>query len=118
MTDVINILTLNVNNISSPRKVKLLSQCLRNMDIQIGLLQEVGTSELHNIFGYNIESNVLPDERGTAVVIQDHIPYKDVIKLPDGRGIALRVENIHIVNVYAPSGSQKRRERQKFLRLI
>jgi exonuclease III len=38
----------------------------------------------------------------------------DVRHTPTGRGITAHYENIQIVNIYAPSGSEKRRDRDKF----
>jgi len=45
------IATLNINAISSPVKIKMLTNILLGQDIDILLLQEVANDDLSNIYG-------------------------------------------------------------------
>jgi len=45
---------------------------------------------------------------------RDLIRLTDIERLPTGRGIAAIFENITIVDIYAPSGAERRREREDF----
>jgi exonuclease III len=82
-------------------------------DIDILLLQEV----MHNNFDilpqYNKYINVGIEQRGTAIFTKDHIRLENLHQLPTGRGIAGRYKNLYIINVYAPSGAEKK-ERNDF----
>ena len=45
---------------------------------------------------------------------RDHIKLTDIECLPTGRGMAAIFENITTVNIYAPSGAERRRDRENF----
>ena len=53
--------------------------------------------------------------RGTAILARQdlHITHIDI--LPSGRATAVVFSGIRIINVYAPSGTAKRTERERFL---
>jgi exonuclease III len=42
------------------------------------------------------------------------LPNTNVKKIPSGRAMAAECFGIHLVNVYAPSGTAMRREREEF----
>ena len=68
-----------------------------------------------SIPGYNVISNVNVVERGTAIALRDHLKFSHVESSLDSRLICLRLEsNATLCNVYAPSGSQRRAEREEF----
>lgn len=77
-------------------------------------LQEVENEEL-TLPGYNIVFNVDHSRRGTAIALKDFIKFTHVEKSLDSRMITLRVLNTTIANVYAPSGTAMRAERERFL---
>ena len=114
MQNTYNILTLNINNIQSNEKFRILSRTLNTLDIDIALLQEVNSPNIHNVYGYNAEVNTDYTTRGTAILLKQNITYDDVKMTSDCRGISVVVENVTIVNVYGPSGANKRTERNKF----
>lgn len=76
-------------------------------------LQEVENEEL-TLPGYNIVFNVDHSRRGTAIALKDFIKFTHVEKSLDSRMITLRVLNTTIANVYAPSGTAMRAERERF----
>ena len=51
------IATLNINAISSPMKIKMLTNFLLGQDIDIALLQEVANEDLSNIYGHSVHIN-------------------------------------------------------------
>jgi exonuclease III len=52
--------------------------------------------------------------RGTAILIKEGIHFSNLKRLPSGRGMALHLQNICTITDYAPSGENKRREREDF----
>ena len=51
--------------------------------------------------------------RGTTILSRDQLQLTNIVRLPTGRGMAARFQNVILVNIYAPSGAE-RREREKF----
>lgn len=76
-------------------------------------LQEVENEQL-TLPGYNVVCNVDHARRGTAIALKEHIKFSHIEKSLDGRLIAVRVHNTTLCNVYAPSGSVLRAERERF----
>jgi len=76
-------------------------------------LQEVAIDSF-KLYGYQEIVNLNPQKRGTAILCKESFKIGDVVKLADGRGIAMEVEGVLFVNVYAPWGSQNRQERAAF----
>ena len=58
--------------------------------------------------------NVGTDELGTAILTKNSISFERVEMLPNGRGMSGVYHNTYFINVYAPSGTNKRKERNDF----
>ena len=52
--------------------------------------------------------------RGTAILARHDLPLTKVTSLPTGRAIAADYNGIRLVNVYAPAGTAKRTDRERF----
>lgn len=109
-----NIATVNINTISSETKLNALRSFARNHDIDIMFLQEVENDKL-SIPGYTVVCNVDHARRGTAIALKEHIQFSNVERSLDSRLLAMRINNVTLVCIYAPSGSQYRAERKYFL---
>lgn len=83
------------------------------MEIDIAFLQEVESEQLV-LPGYSVVCNVDHTRRGTAIALKEHMQFSNVEKSLDGRITALRVKNTTLCNVYAPSGTAFRAERERF----
>jgi exonuclease III len=114
MPYICKIMTLNINGMTADTKYEMLTDTLRRNEIDIALLQEVTTNKLDDMPGYNTIYNIGTDRRGTAIMAKKCLEIKDVRRIPTGRGIAAQIGEIWIVNIYAPSGSARRREREHF----
>ena len=114
MTAVIKLATLNINAITNRTRVGMLTEYIRRHDLDIVFLQEITDPELLPMPGYNIYYNIGSDMRGTAIVARNGIVLMNVHKLPSGRAIAAEWKGLYIVNIYAPSGTGKRTEREYF----
>jgi exonuclease III len=52
--------------------------------------------------------------RGIAILTKDCNQLTDIQCIPTRRGIYAQFNGMKIINIYAPSGSEKRRERDEF----
>jgi exonuclease III len=55
--------------------------------------------------------------RGTAILARYDFPLNNVTRLPPGRAIAAEYNGVGFINVYAPTGSAKRADREQFFNL-
>jgi exonuclease III len=91
-----------------------LGDFLSQQDNDIALLQEVTNSNLTCIRNYTVHGNIGTEGRGTAFLSKTGISITDVTRIPSGRGIAANPFGKRIVNIYAPSGAEKKAEREHF----
>jgi exonuclease III len=54
------------------------------------------------------------EKRGTAILVKVEIPLTDIKCLPSGRGITIKYKGISVINIYAPSGAEKKQNRDVF----
>jgi exonuclease III len=108
------IATTNINGIASHVRLRMLEDYLRQQDIDIVLLQEVTNTKITSIRKYNAYVKVSTENRGTAILAKEGLSLTDITRLRSRRGIAVCYEGIRIINMHAPSGVEKRRERKDF----
>lgn len=112
--NTIRIATLNINGVSALTRITMLADFLRRWEIDVLLVQEVTQPVLHGFVGYNTYYNIGTSRRGTAVIAREGFHLTIVNRLPSGRAMSVRVRDICIINVYAPSGTARRQEREHF----
>lgn len=105
------IATVNLNSTSTDVNKGLLRDFVYNHDIDIVMLQEVAYDNFLFIPTHFPLVNISEDNKGTAVLIRKSFNFKDVLLDPNGRIVSFVLNNINYVNIYAHSGSDKRRER-------
>jgi exonuclease III len=92
----------------------MLDAFVRSHELDILLMQEV-TNPFNNGFqGYNIHYNIGTSRRGSAILTRESIVLTNITRIPSGRAIAGTFGALLIANVYAPSGTSKRTEREDF----
>jgi exonuclease III len=67
-----------------------------------------------DVAGYDINVNVGSAMRGTVIMARRHIPLTNVVSLLSERAMAAKYKGLLLVNIYAPSGTAKRDEREHF----
>ena len=107
-----NLTSSNINTITNATKIDALRSFIRTLNLDIVFLQEVENNQL-SFPGFNVVCNVDHSRRGTAIALRDHIVFSHVERSLDGRLIALRVQNTTLCNIYAPSGTALRAERER-----
>ena len=70
--------------------------------------------ELQTMPGYDMHYNIGSHRCGTAIVARNDIALTNINKISSGRAIAAEYKGLHIVNIYAPSGTAKQAEREHF----
>jgi len=63
---------------------------------------------------YKAHTNVGINNRGTALLTREPITLTNITRLPSGRGMAACYRGAWIVNIYVPSGTSRRQEREDF----
>jgi exonuclease III len=92
----------------------MLGDFLHKNEINIIFLQEVTQPILHTRQGYAAHTNVGTNGRGTAIVTREHYTLNNIVRLPSGSGMAADFQGLWLVNVYAPSGAERKQEREVF----
>jgi len=92
----------------------MLMEFIKVYEIDILLVQEVTNMIQQDLFGYEIHYNIGTSKRGTAIVARDDIRLENIIRLPSGRAVGARFRDTWIINIFAPSGTAKRHEREHF----
>lgn len=108
--------SLNCNGLKNGTKQALLNDFIKQNDIDICFLQEVNVNLFKCLKGYDFVGNIGKSERGTGIIFRMGQKIQDIICSIDGRIISITVDNIRFVNLYAPSGSQKQKERDEFFK--
>jgi exonuclease III len=112
MPTIIKLATININAITNRTRTGMLTEHIRRHERDIIFLQEITDPELLQMRGYDVYYNIWSDISGTAIVARNDIILYNVNKSPSVRAIAAEYKGLHIVNIYAPSGTAKRTERE------
>ena len=110
----LKVATCNFNNNSSHTKLNALQHFLNVYNVNILFLQEVSIEDFSQIYNYKAYVNVGTDHLETAILTKNSISFERVEMLPNGRGMSGVYHNTYFINVYAPSGTNKRKERNDF----
>jgi exonuclease III len=94
--------------------VGMLRDFINRHELDIVLLQEVTDHTILETFGYNIYHNIGSTKRGTAIMAKTEYNFTHVTKLPSGRALTDNLDRTRFKNMYAPSGTAKRTERERF----
>jgi len=87
----------------------MLNNFLLRQDIDIALLQEVTNNDFTPLCGYETLVNEGIDKRVTAILLKEGLSLSNIKRLPSGRTIARHFKDTWIMNIYAPSGAEKRK---------
>jgi exonuclease III len=107
-------MTLNINGITSDTKIRMLEALLWKQDIDIALLQEVTNNKINTLRGYTSHVNEGTEKRGAAIILKDGINITETKRIPTGRGLAVKYNDMWIINIYVPSGAERKAEREHF----
>ena len=111
---ILKIATININGIIATTRVGMLCDFVKKQELDIIFLQEVTNPNTLNLRGYNTHYNIGTSMRGTAIAVRDVITLTGIHKLPSGRAMSADYNALRLINVYAPSGSARRTERENF----
>lgn len=104
--------TLNINGLNNKITRSALRTFLNDNDIDLLCLQEVNNSNLDFLTQYEYRTNIGDDNRGTAMVYRPGAGLDHFQEDPEGKIITATTGSDKFVNVYGPSGSNKRAERE------
>jgi exonuclease III len=115
--NTLKVASINIRALKSVDRVKhLLDFCLEN-EFDVVALQEVTFYECSLLKQYyTLLSNIGPRRLGTAMLLRKGITFSRELLEPEGRLISIDVGSVTMINVYAPSGTQVKEERNEFFR--
>lgn len=109
------IATMNLATVRAPHKLAMFRDTIYSADVDIALLQEVYVADFLVPTGYTgYVSHASDTGSGVAILLRDGIPAEDIVYLHTARGMAITVFGVRIINIYAPSGSSRRQDRNTF----
>jgi exonuclease III len=92
----------------------MLAEFIYKQDVDMVFLQEVTRPEVAAIQRYMAYTNLGTEGRGTAILTKDGVRVDNIKHIPSGRGIAVDLQGVWYINVYAPSGAERKPERETF----
>ena len=115
MGSKIKIATININRLKSDiKREKLLKFCKIN-ELDIICFQEMNFKTCPMLESeFSLISNIGINGSGVGVAIKKNIKFDQVVKDGEGRILKCKVAGLNLVNIYAPSGREKREERNAF----
>lgn len=111
MNFTISIATINLNSSNNDIHKSLLRDFVYNYDVDVVFMQEVMFENFNFLSSHHALINISADKKGTGVLIRKKINYSSPIFDPSGRILSVEVNGINFVNVYAHSGSNKKKLR-------
>ncbi|KAJ4447707.1 hypothetical protein ANN_09715 [Periplaneta americana] len=118
MVVIVNkVATLNVNCLQNKNKQNMLRTFLFLNSVDIMLLQEVNVDNLDFLdTQYAYITNPGDAQRGTAIIYRSSLEIEQYDTHSSGRAISVLFTNgTLVVNLYLPSGTNKRTERENFI---
>ena len=110
--------SINLNQMQSKTKIIALNDFLIKSSIDVALLQEVAIDDFSVLNMFKVYNNFTPFAQGTAIACRRHLDLRNVVPHPTGRQISAKLGSVFLCKVYAPSGSQNRREREDFFSTV
>jgi exonuclease III len=114
LTVVIKQATRNINAITNRTRVGMLTEYIRRHGLDIVFRLEIIDPALLPMPGYDIYYSIATDLRGTPILARNDILLMNINKLTSERAIAAECKGLYIVNIFAPTGKAKRKEREYF----
>jgi exonuclease III len=96
----------------------MLEDFLHTNEIDVICLQEVTKPYVTNIRNYTAHVNIGTEGRGTAILHKNCYEFSNIEKMPTRRGILGTFHDMKILNVYAPSDTTRRQEREEFFETV
>ena len=93
-------------------RIEMLDAFLRRQEIDILLVQEVTHHVLNDVRGYTMQYNIGLNRPATAIVARDGIYLENIIMIHSARATAAKFREMWVINVYAPSGTAMKQERE------
>lgn len=116
MTFSKKIATINLNSIKTDINKSLLRDFIINENLDFVFLQEVLFEDFSFINTHRAFVNISDQDKGTAILIRKNQGFRNVIYDPSGRILSIVCDDVNLINVYAHSGTNKKRERDDLFR--
>lgn len=113
MNHVIRIASVNLNSSTCVPNKTLLRDFIRANDVDVLFLQEVCYENFSFVPSHVPYVNVNEHESGTAILIRNSLKASQPLFSLNGRISSIAIENMNFINIYAYSGSNRKKERDE-----
>lgn len=113
MNFIFSIGTLNLNSSNSDVNRSLLRDFVLSYDVDVLFLQEVIFENFGFLSTHTALINLSSDKNGTGVLVRKGIDFHSQIFDPSGRVLSIIINGINFINVYAHSGTSKKKMRDE-----
>ena len=117
VSHIYKIAILNINGIASNTRPRMHEDLLWRKDVDFALLQEETHANLYTIRNYDTYVNEGMDSRGTAILSKEGQTLSNIKRIPSGRRISTMFKGLWIINISAPSGAEKMKEREELFNI-
>lgn len=111
MNHVMKVATVNLNSTKTVINQNLLRDFIWNHEIDMVFLQELCYENFSFIPSHHAIVNMDDKGMGTGILLRKSFDYRDVILDPNGRIISIIVNDINYINIYAFSGTNRKKDR-------
>lgn len=113
MNHVVRVASVNLNSSTCTANKNLLREFIWKNDIDVLYLQEVCYENFSFVPSHTPFVNVNEHESGTAILIRNSLNVSQPLFSLNGRISSIVVENMNFINIYAYSGSNRKKSGMK-----
>ena len=115
MDSKIKIATININKLKSEEKRRRLFKFCQINKLDVICFQEMNFKSCHYFeTEYLLITNIGPNGSGVGIALKKDLKHSQILKDGEGRILKCEIEGINLINIYAPSGREKRDDRNVF----
>lgn len=113
MNFILKIATVNLNSTTTFINQNMLRDFVWNHDIDLLFVQELCYQNFSFIPSHFSIVNLSQRGMGTGILLRKSFEFNNVILDPNGRISSIVINNINFINIYAHSGTNKKKERDE-----
>lgn len=113
MNHVLKIATINLNSTKTTINQNLLRDFIWNRDIDLVFLQELCYENFSFLPSHFAVVNINEHGMGTGILLRKLFEFDNIILDPNGRISSIVINRINYINIYAYSGTNRKKERDE-----
>jgi exonuclease III len=95
-------------------KLHMLKEFICRQNVDVIFLQQVATEDVDQIRGYTSYYNISTAMQGIAIVARNTLQMTKIPAILSVRAMTANLGDLRLINIYAPSGTARKAERETF----